>query len=62
MCLALGSGLDEEGAGPTYYGSDAVIHDLQKAPGYSAGLVELSEEGPERCQTTGRIIHLRFKD
>eukprot|EP00972_Heterocapsa_arctica_P066333 9785668-Heterocapsa_arctica.AAC.1 len=38
MCLALGSGQEEEGAGPTYYGSEAVIHDLQEAPGYSTGL------------------------
>eukprot|EP00972_Heterocapsa_arctica_P010273 1508912-Heterocapsa_arctica.AAC.1 len=62
MCLALGSGQEEEGAGPTYYGSGAVIHDLEEAPGYAAGLVELSEEGPERCQTTGRVTRLRFKD
>eukprot|EP00972_Heterocapsa_arctica_P074510 10996160-Heterocapsa_arctica.AAC.1 len=62
MCLALGSGQEAEGAGPTYYGSRAVIHDLERAPGYATGLVELSDDGPIRCQTTGKILHLRFKD
>eukprot|EP00972_Heterocapsa_arctica_P061016 8998471-Heterocapsa_arctica.AAC.1 len=62
MCLALGSGEEEEGSGPTYFGSEAVLHDLQREPGYSTGLVELSEEGPERCQITGRTTHLRFKE
>eukprot|EP00972_Heterocapsa_arctica_P000349 49806-Heterocapsa_arctica.AAC.1 len=62
MCLALGSGQEEEGSDPTYFGSEAVIRDLQEAPGYPTGLVELSEDGPVRCPTTGKTTHLRFKD
>eukprot|EP00972_Heterocapsa_arctica_P086088 12688765-Heterocapsa_arctica.AAC.1 len=62
MCLALGSGQEAEGTGPTYYGSRDVIYDLIKAPGYATGLVELSADGPLRCPITGKILHLRFKD
>eukprot|EP00972_Heterocapsa_arctica_P076005 11209835-Heterocapsa_arctica.AAC.1 len=35
MCLALGSGMEEEGSGPTYFGSGDVLQDLQQTPGYS---------------------------
>eukprot|EP00972_Heterocapsa_arctica_P039781 5862495-Heterocapsa_arctica.AAC.1 len=61
MCLALGSGQEEEGADPTYYGSQDVIRDLQSAPGYSMDIVELATEGPERCLVTGKVKHLKFK-
>eukprot|EP00972_Heterocapsa_arctica_P070558 10423968-Heterocapsa_arctica.AAC.1 len=60
MCLALGSGMEEDEEEQSYYGPGAVLRDLQTAPGYQNGLVDLSKRGPRRDQHTGNIICLRF--
>jgi len=54
-CVTLGHGFQEEVVKHPYFGTSAVIKDLQKMKGWESGLVELREDYVERDPKTGLI-------
>jgi hypothetical protein len=54
-CVTYGHGLQVAGAAHAYYGTDAVLEDLQKLPGWARGLVQVA--GCER-DAKGHVLKL----
>lgn len=57
-CVALGHGLKEGAAEHSYFGSQRVVQDLKKFPGYEAGLIDLRPCDVNRDAETGLVVGL----
>ena len=57
-CIALGHNINEPVAQHSYFGTDAVINDLQQMSGWDEGLIELNSGCMVRDEQSGRVIKL----
>ena len=57
-CIALGHNINDPVAQHSYFGTDAVINDLQQMSGWDVGLIELKPGCMVRDNTTGRVCKL----
>lgn len=58
QCCTLGHGLNDAVVQHEYFGTNAIIQDLQRFPGWSSGLVELLPEYIHRDSQTGLICSI----
>lgn len=57
-CSVLGHGLEDPVVAHEFFGTSAILEDLQKMPGWQSGLVELVPGNYVRDPTTGRVCGL----
>lgn len=58
VAVTFGHGLQEDVAAHAYFGTGAVIRDLEAMDGYEAGYVDLGRGGAERDPNTGLVVRL----
>jgi hypothetical protein len=58
-CVALAHGIEEGAAAHPYWGTEQVLEDIRKLPGYKVGLVDLHPGSVVRAPTTGLVCGLR---
>lgn len=58
-CVTLGHGIEEGAALHSYFGTERVLEDIRKFPGYSGGLVDLQPGCVMRDPTTGLVCGLQ---
>jgi len=57
-CVTLAHGFQDSVVQHEYFGTSAIVSDLQNMQGWSEGLIELREGAAKRDHITGRIIKL----
>jgi len=60
-CVALGHGLEEGAAKHPYFGTQRVLEDLECAPGYKNGMVEVQSGNILRDANTGLVCSFNFQ-
>jgi len=60
-CSVLGHGLDDPVAAHEFFGTNLILEDLRRMPGWEAGLVDLLPQNYVRNPTTGRVYALRVE-
>ena len=58
-CAALGHGLTGDVVGHDFFGSNAVLQDLRRMPGWDEGLVDIHPDDIRRCPLTNKVSGIK---